>query len=167
MSTAVRKLVIRWFVHEVLNTGNVAAVDELFSHDYLAHVPVVPRPLRGTASWKERMATYFAAFPDLHITVEEILAEDEQVAARLTWRGTHRGAFLGRAPSRRHVHMAGIGIWRISGGKMVEEWSAEDLLGLLAQLGQRKSPTVKQRPEVAWRSAGWRRAAGTPRPRFG
>src|SRR5688572_1304251 len=94
MSEAVRKVVIRWFVEEVLNTGNLAAVDELFAPDYLAHVPLHSEPLRGVAAWKQRVAGYLTAFPDLHVTVEDLIAEGDTVIARLTWTGTQRGVFL-------------------------------------------------------------------------
>jgi predicted ester cyclase len=82
--------------------------------DYVAHVPIVAQPLRGIDAWPERAANCFAAFPDLHIKIEDLIAEGEQVAARTTWRGTHRGVFLGVAPTGKVVAVTGIRIWRIA-----------------------------------------------------
>jgi len=90
----VLKVVIRWFVEEVLNTGNLKAVDELFAPDFVAHVPLRAEPLRGVVAWKRRLATYLAAFPDLHVTLEDLVAEKDTVVARLTWSGTQRQLFL-------------------------------------------------------------------------
>ena len=135
MSEEVRKVVIRWFVEEVLNTGNLGAVDELFAPDYLAHVPLRAEPLRGVAAWRQRVAGYLAAFPDLHFTIEDLIAERDTVVARLTWSGTQRAEFLGLVATNERVAVTGIGIWRIARGRIVEEWIAEDLLGLLQQLG--------------------------------
>jgi steroid delta-isomerase-like uncharacterized protein len=129
------KVVIRWFVEEVLNTGNLAAVDELFDPDYVAHIPLDSEPLRGVAAWKQRTTTYLAAFPDLHVTLEDLVAEGDIVVARLTWSGTQREVFLGASATNRRVAVAGVYAWRIAGGKIREEWIAEDLLSLMQQLG--------------------------------
>jgi len=131
----VLKVVIRWFVEEVLNTGNLKAVDELFAPDYVAHVPLDPEPLRGVLAWKQRVTTYLAAFPDLHVTLEDLVAEKDIVVARVTWSGTQRGLFLGVSATNRRVAVAGVFAWRIVDGKICEEWIAEDLLSLTQQLG--------------------------------
>lgn len=140
MRRAVLKVVIAWFVDEVLNTGNLAAVDELFTADYVAHVPLDAEALRGDGAWKQRMAGYRAAFPDLHFTVEDLITERDTVAARLSWAGAHRGAFLGVPPTGRRVAVSGMAVWRIGDGRMAEEWVAEDLLGLLRDLGASTTP---------------------------
>jgi steroid delta-isomerase-like uncharacterized protein len=131
----VLKVVIRWFVEEVLNTGNLKAVDELFASDYVAHVQLDPEPLRGVPAWKQRVTTYLAAFPDLHVTLEELVAERDIVVARVTWSGTQRERFLGVSATNRRVAVAGVFAWRIVDGKICEEWIAEDLLSLMQQLG--------------------------------
>jgi steroid delta-isomerase-like uncharacterized protein len=135
VSAKVLKVVIRWFVEEVLNTGNLKAVDELFAPDYIAHVPLHPEPVRGAVAWKQRLTTYLAAFPDLHVTLEDLVAEKDTVVARLTWSGTQRERFLGVSATNRRVAVAGMYAWRIADGKMCEEWIAEDLLSLMQQLG--------------------------------
>ena len=135
MPADVLKVVIRWFVEEVLNTGNLKAVDELFAPDYVAHVPLDPEPLRGVPAWKQRVTTYLAAFPDLHVTLEELVAEKDIVVARVTWSGTQREQFLGVSATNRRVAVAGVFAWRIVDGKICEEWIGEDLLSLMQQLG--------------------------------
>jgi predicted ester cyclase len=76
-----------------------------------------------------------AAFPDIHETVEDIIAEGDTVVTRTTWRGTHQGALLGIAPTGKHVSVSGIDISRVASGKFVEHWQSADNLGLLQQLG--------------------------------
>jgi predicted ester cyclase len=76
-----------------------------------------------------------AAFPDIHETIEDMLAEGDRVVTRSTWRGTHQGAFLGIAPTGKQVSVTGIDISRVASGKFVEHWQAADNLGLLQQLG--------------------------------
>jgi len=76
-----------------------------------------------------------AAFPDLRVTVDDLLAEADKVAAHITMKGTHKGEFMGIAPTGRQVEMRISDIVRIAGGKAVERWGVEDSLGMLTQLG--------------------------------
>ncbi len=75
------------------------------------------------------------AFPDLHFTVEDMLAEGDRVASRYTARGTHRGELMGLPPTGRQVTEVGIVISRLAEGKLVEDWHSPDNLGLMQQLG--------------------------------
>ena len=83
---------------------------------------------------------YLTAFPDLHFTVEDLIAEGDKVVARLTVRGTQQGAFMGIPPTGKHVTVTGIDINRLAGGKSVEHWLNMDTLGLLQQLGVIPAP---------------------------
>jgi ketosteroid isomerase-like protein len=74
------------------------------------------------------------AFPDLRITVEDTVADDDKVAARMTFRGTHRGSFRGIEPTGRPVEFSSIRIYRVEDGKVVQTWAEVDALGLLGQL---------------------------------
>jgi predicted ester cyclase len=76
-----------------------------------------------------------AAFPDIRFSLEELIAEGEVVAARYHWRGTHRGVFLGIAPTGRAIVVRGMDFYRISGGRLVEHWDNVDEFGMLSQLG--------------------------------
>jgi predicted ester cyclase len=76
------------------------------------------------------------AFPDIHFTVEDLIAEDDKVVVRVTFRGTHQGIFMGIAPTGRQVTGIGVELARLADGKIVEEgWHCYDLLHLLEQLG--------------------------------
>lgn len=81
------------------------------------------------------MAVYTAAFPDLQLTTEDMVAEGDKVAIRNTWRGTHQGAFQGLPPTGKHVAFTGTDIFRFVGGKIAEQWADLDALGLMQQLG--------------------------------
>lgn len=124
MSVDGNKAVVRRLWEEVWNRADLAVADRIFDETYAAHekasVPVVR-----------------AAFPDSHHAVEDLIAEGDKVVTRFTWRGTHRGAFMGVPPTGRRVEVGGIWIHRLEGGRIVEgrEWGQVDWLGLLRQLG--------------------------------
>jgi ketosteroid isomerase-like protein len=89
-------------------------------------------PTRAEAEQLHSVLT--GAFPDLRITVEDAVAGDDKVAARMTFRGTHRGPFRGLEPTGRPVEFSSIRIYRIEDGKIVQTWAEVDALGLLGQL---------------------------------
>jgi steroid delta-isomerase-like uncharacterized protein len=84
---------------------------------------------------------YFAAFPDINVTVEDVIAEGDKAVTRWTIRGTHRGELMGIAPTDKHIELKGITIHRIEGGKIVEEWERYDNLGMMQQLGVVEQPS--------------------------
>ena len=84
---------------------------------------------------RDYLEAFFTAFPDCRWEVEDLIAEGERLAGRDTCRGTHRGAFLGVAPTGKAVTMRGLHLWRVAEGKVVEHWTVADQLGLLRQLG--------------------------------
>ena len=83
---------------------------------------------------------FYAAFPDLHHTVEDQVAEGDTVVTRMTLRGTHHGEFRGIAPTGKPIVVSLIGIDRFENGKFAEQWSQLDTLGLLQQLGVIPAP---------------------------
>jgi steroid delta-isomerase-like uncharacterized protein len=91
--------------------------------------------LSNLEALKALLRPFFAAFPDIQMTIEDLVAESDRVVARYTWRGTQRGPFQGLPPTGRSVAVAGTGIFRLMDGRIAEEWWQEDLLGLMAQLG--------------------------------
>jgi len=95
------------------------------------------RPMLGEAreSEKKRATLYRTAFPDLRLTIEDIIAEGETVMARWSCRGTHRGDLSGIAPTGKHFTISGVSIACFANGKMVEGWINWDALGLMQQLG--------------------------------
>ena len=114
--------------------GNLGVIDELAAPNYVGHDPATEEQ-RGPDAIKEFVSGYLAAFPDGKITIEEQLAEGDLVATRWIGRGTHQGELMGIPPTGKQVTVTGITISRVEKGKVVEEWSNWDTLGMLQQLG--------------------------------
>jgi len=114
--------------------GNLGVIDELVAPDYIGHDPAQP-DMQGPEGIKEFITGYLAGFPDGRITIDEQLAEGDMVATRWTGRGTHKGEMMGIPPTGKQVTVSGITISRVKNGKVVEEWSNWDTLGMLQQLG--------------------------------
>ena len=129
------KAIVRRLFEELWNKGNLSVADQLFSPNYAHHDPSTPDFGRGPESERKRATLYRTAFPDLHLTIEDIIAEDETVMARWSCRGTHKGDLSGIAPTGKQVTISGVSIARFSGSKMAEGWINWDALGLMQQLG--------------------------------
>ncbi len=134
MSTAENEAVVRRWLEEGWNQGNLAVVDELFAANYVLHGANGSRPL-GPEQIKRILVRSRIAFPDLRLAIEDMIAAGDKVVTRWTARGTHRGEFRGILPTGRSVTWTGITIERIVDGKIVEAWDNWDELGLLRQLG--------------------------------
>jgi steroid delta-isomerase-like uncharacterized protein len=139
MSTEANKAAYRRLIEEVFNRGNLAVVDELVAADAVDHsgMPGRPEGAEGV-KWAARM--FRTAFPDLHFTVEDQVAEDDRLVNRFTVRGTHRGEFMGIPPTGRQVTVGGIDLIRVRDGRAVEHWVHMDMLGLMQQLGVIPAP---------------------------
>jgi len=129
------KNVVRRLFDEVWNKGNLPVADELFAPNYVHHDSSTPDVGQGPESEKKRATLYRTAFPDLRLTIEDIIAEGETVMARWSCRGTHKGDLSGIAPTGKQFTISGISIARIANGKMAEGWVNWDALGLMQQLG--------------------------------
>jgi steroid delta-isomerase-like uncharacterized protein len=127
------KSLIRRYLEQTINAGNVAAIDELTSADYVGHMVGVPPFDRATH--KRLLAAFRAAFPDQQVTIEDLIAEGDKVVNRATYTGTHRGEFQGIAPTGKRFTISGMNISRIADGKVVEDWTVLDMLGMLQQIG--------------------------------
>jgi steroid delta-isomerase-like uncharacterized protein len=114
--------------------GKMGVIDELAAADYVGHDPAMP-DLHGPEGIKEFINSYLSAFPDGMITIEQQLAEGDMVTTRWTGRGTHKGELMGIPATGKQVTVSGITISRVAKGKVVEEWSNWDTLGMLQQLG--------------------------------
>jgi steroid delta-isomerase-like uncharacterized protein len=113
---------------------NPDLIDEVYAADLVWHEP--DQDVRGLEEAKQFLAIYKTAFPDLHATVEDAIAEGDKVVTRWTVRGTHQGEIEEFGPpTGRQVEIKGITIHRIDGGKIVEEWERYDNLGVMQQLG--------------------------------
>ena len=131
----VNKTIVRRLFEELWNKGNLSLADELFAPNYAHYDPSTPDVGRGPESEKKRATLYRTAFPDLRLTIEDIIAEGETVMARWSCRGTHKGDLSGIAPTGKQFNISGVTIARLSNGKMAEGWVNWDALGLMQQLG--------------------------------
>ena len=113
-------------------------LDEVYAADFVWHEP--DQDIQGSEEARQFINMYKSAFPDLRVTVEDVLAEGDQAVTRWTIRGTHRGDLMGTAPTERKIEFKGISIHRIEGGKIVEEWNGYDTLGVMQQIGAVPSP---------------------------
>ena len=139
MTTEENKASARRFIEEVINRGNFAVLDELSGANFVDHTapPGVPPTNEGTKGF---FSMFRAAFPDLHATIEDQVAEGDRVVQRVTTHGTMRGDFQGMPASGKEATWSGIHITRFADGKAIEHWGVIDTLGMLAQLGFAQAP---------------------------
>ena len=135
MSVEENKALVRRVMAELVNTGNTVLVDELVAPGFVRHDLGGGPDIVGPEGVKLLVAALRAAFPDIQMTIEDIIAEGDKLVVRYTARGTHSGGIQGIAPTGRKVTWAGINIYRGESGKVVETWQLSDRLGLMQQLG--------------------------------
>jgi steroid delta-isomerase-like uncharacterized protein len=111
----------------------VAEHDQIYAPNLVGHFSGMP-PVDIDMHRQFGLGT-FSAFPDLKRPVEDLVAEGDKVVARWTSVGTHQGDFMGIPPTGKQVTTSGITIFRLEDGKIVEEWSESDMLGMLQQVG--------------------------------
>lgn len=141
MSADDNKAIIRRWL-EAWNAGTtsaVQAVDELLAEDYVRHDPSTP-DVHGPAAEKQLVTMYLTAFPDLHFTIDALVADEDTVVGRFTAHGTQQGALLGIAPTGQPVTVSMMEMYRITGGKIAEQWVVMDALGMMQQLGVLPAP---------------------------
>ena len=134
MTTAENKAIYRRFIDEVFNQGRLDALHEFLSPAYVLH-DAPPGAPPGAAAVADVVRMFRGAFPDLTITIDELVGEGDLVCARATTRGTHRGPIFAVAATGRQVTMTGLTMVRIVEGRLVESWVRNDVAGLMRQLG--------------------------------
>jgi steroid delta-isomerase-like uncharacterized protein len=135
MSEKNKAVIHRWF-EEVWNQNREATIDELFTPSTVAHgLGDSELDVHGPAEFKPFVANIRGILPDTRIRVDDILAEGDRVAVRVTLEGTHTGHGFGVPPTGRKVRIQGIIIARIVDGRIAEGWNSYDQLGLLRQIG--------------------------------
>ncbi|WP_396613231.1 ester cyclase [Haloferax sp. S1W] len=134
------KQIVRRIPEEVASEGNIDLMDEIFAEDLIDHLPAPFGEMRGREAAKEQFKQLQTAFPDLEVTVEDVIAEEDTVAARVTWRATHEGEFMGIEPAGREVEFPVFAFLRLQDGKVVERWIQPDQLGMMQQLGVVEPP---------------------------
>ena len=134
MSSEQNKAIMRRFIEEIFNEQRVERAGEFVAPNYVDH-GALPGQAPGIDGAKQRWAMFHAAIPDMHTTIEDLVAEGDKVVVRYTVEGTHRGDMLGIPPTGKRFRFGGINITRMEKGKLAEHWAEMDTLGLLQQLG--------------------------------
>jgi steroid delta-isomerase-like uncharacterized protein len=134
------KALYRRTFEEVFNQGNLAIVDDLVAPDYLNHEVPPGMNNRGPDSTRQIVRMLRTAFPDLHFTIEDLVAEGDTVAGRVTMSGTHLGPFQGIPPTGRSFEQAHMHFVRFRDGKAIEHRAVRDDLGMMRQLGLIAAP---------------------------
>jgi steroid delta-isomerase-like uncharacterized protein len=133
MSIEDNKNIVRRFFEEGPSKGDLSAANELLAPNFALHTPLPSAP--GIQGMNDVITACRAAFEHLNVTIDDMLADGDRVAARFTARGMHKGAFMGLPPTGKSITMTGIEIFRIENGKIAELWGEANLLGLMQQLG--------------------------------
>jgi steroid delta-isomerase-like uncharacterized protein len=140
MSAEDNKTLVRRYFEDAWNKHNPAVVDQIYAADFVDRGPDIPGIAHTRDGLKQFMGMYLRAFPDANITIEDQLVEGDRVVTRWTGRGTQTGDLMDMPPSGKKVAVPGVQIVRFSGGKIVEEWTLFDQLGMLQQLGAVPAP---------------------------
>ena len=135
MSEENKAVIRRWI--EAYNQRDLEAEADVLAPGFVAHVPGAPASLNleGLEAWRQFLASFTEAFPDLRLTVEDIMSEGDMVAARVAFHGTHRGELQGIPPTGKKVAFSSMEFNRVVDGKVEEHWVEINLLGLVQQLG--------------------------------
>ncbi len=141
--SAENKEVVRRFMEDCWNRGDMGHIEELVSKDCRYHDPVFPSLNSGLESLKRHIGTCRSGFPDLRFTIDDMISERNEVVIHWTARGNHRGQFLGMAPTNKSAAVTGTSIYKLDGKKIVEQWSDWNLLSLLEQLGLAAAPRAE------------------------
>jgi len=137
--SAANKEIIRAFIKEVLNEGRFERMSDLVQEDFIELDPL-PDQKQGREGLKAVLLQFRSAFPDIHWTVSEQIAEGDKVVTRFTWTGTHGDTFLGIPATGKPVEVNGVVIDRLEAGKMAASRILMDTLSLMQQLGVIPAP---------------------------
>ena len=134
MAAEENRTTIRRFLEELFNQQDMSAIDRYLAPEYVDHVvpPGVPPTRDG---FRQFIGMFFTALPDFHYTIEDVLANGDKVAVRLTAQGTQQGEFMGIPPTGKQATWGEMHIGRMQNGKIVEHWGQIDNMGMLQQLG--------------------------------
>jgi steroid delta-isomerase-like uncharacterized protein len=138
MPTEANRVLVRRGFEEGMNRRNFKVFDQIISPKYVNHN--MPTPMPGPEGFKHAVGVFTSAFPDFHVTIEDIVSEEDRVVTRGYFSGTHKGAFMNVPPTGRTVKVQYIDMWRFEEGKAVENWVQMDMLGLMQQIGAIPAP---------------------------
>lgn len=134
MSAEENQHIVRRFVEEGWNAGNMDVLDELLAPDFVNHDPANPAS-SDAQGMKQEVAAQHSAFPDMHVSTEDMVAQGDRVAKRSTFRGTHTGEWHGIPATGKQITVSTLSLYRIEGGKIQEIWWGYDVFGVLQQMG--------------------------------
>jgi len=135
MSTEQNKALIHQFVEELIKQGNLDIIDEIVSPDFVEHEALPPGIPLDREAPRAMFGMLLGAFPDLHATIEHLIAEDDKVVAYMTWTGTQEGEFMGIPPTGKRMSINVMDIFGIAGGQIVDHWGVSDMMTMMQQLG--------------------------------
>jgi steroid delta-isomerase-like uncharacterized protein len=140
MSAEANKAVIRQWVETGWNHGDFSTINNIYAADYAYNDPSAPPLPKGPQAIMGVVSTYRGAFPDVRMTIEDMVSEGDKVVWRWTVTGTHNGPLMGIPASGKSVRLSGIVISRFVNGKWAEDWANWDTLGMLQQIGAAPVP---------------------------
>lgn len=140
MTTAGNKEIVRRYYEDAFNEGRTDLLEDLIAEDVVNHDPVsdatlTPEEARGFEGFVRHVEAAREAFPDATVTIEDVVAEGDEVLVRFTFEGTHEGRFVGIEPTGNRVRGTNMVLMRLEDGRIVERWEESDSLDLLQQLG--------------------------------
>ncbi|GAC1533558.1 MAG: hypothetical protein NVS2B7_00850 [Herpetosiphon sp.] len=133
MATDEIKALYHRVVEEIMNRHSFQSLDELIALNYVNGS--WPMPVPGREGFKQVLSMFFTAFPDMQVTVDDVVAEGHTVTGRGTWHGTHRGDFMGIPATGKQVEVPFMDFWSMEQGRFSKNWVQQDILALLQQLG--------------------------------
>jgi steroid delta-isomerase-like uncharacterized protein len=141
MSIEENKAVVRRFAEEILNEKKLDRADQIMAQDYIDHA-AIPGQGPGLQEVKQKKwAMWVAAAPELRVRTDDMFAEGDRVAVRWTAEGTHQGQLMGVPPTGKQFRFTGLSIFRVTEGKIAEQWEGWDRLDLMRQLGVLPTPS--------------------------
>jgi len=124
-------------IYEAVNTGNLALLDKYVAPGYVEHSD----GFQGVEPFKQQITAFRTAFPDLRVTIEDLLlADGGRFASRTTVTGTHAGDLMGMPPTGTHISVEAVDIGRVADGQAQERWGGLNMYSLLTQLGAIPAP---------------------------
>lgn len=138
MSTTQNKALIERMFNEVMNNKDLSNIAEFISPSFEHRS--MPTPVPGPQGFSMIIQQFFSAFPDMHINVQHVVAEDDKVATAGYWTGTNEGSLMGMPATGAKINIPFIDLWRFENGKAVENWVQMDNVALMQQLGHMPQP---------------------------
>jgi len=135
MSIEDNKVLARRYLEEVYSKGNLEVIDECLDRDIQDHEEFGDQMPAGLVGVRELVKAFRAAFPDISVTIDDLVAEDDRVFIRASWVGTHKGEFMGISPTGKRIYFSSMDEIRVGDGMIKEHWGITDTISLVLQLG--------------------------------